>query len=109
MCSSFLICMVCGLCLHIQFPVDMCTISVLYGTCACIFNSPKMCAQVLCPSFLICMFCAYTFNSCRICARNFYFHLLVYFRDVRSTEDAEGLTREYNLAEKHIGGGSNLP
>ena len=33
------------LCLHIQFPPDMCTISVL---CAWMFNSLGICAQVLC-------------------------------------------------------------
>ena len=41
-------CIVWDLCLHVQFPGDMCTISVLYGNCACIFNSQGICAQVMC-------------------------------------------------------------
>ena len=37
------------------------------------------------------------FNSHRICAQIWYSNLLNYFLDERSTKDAEGLTREYDL------------
>ena len=49
------------------------------------------------------------FNSRRICVRILYSDLLEYFWDERYTENAEGLTKEYNLAEKCINGGSDLP
>ena len=62
--------LVCDLCLHIQFPWDMCTISILYRIYAYIFNSRKICAWILCSSFLTCLrFRACMFNSHRICAR----------------------------------------
>ena len=45
-------------------------ISDLYKVCAYIFNSRRICAQVLCSFFLTCIgFCAYMFNSQRICAQ----------------------------------------
>ena len=48
------------LCLHIQFLEDMFTSSIffssdLYGIYACIFNSRRICAQVLYSSLLHCM------------------------------------------------------
>ena len=58
------------MCLHVQLPKDMCMNSDLYGIYACIFNSRRICAQVLCSSFLTCMgFRACMFNSSRIYAR----------------------------------------
>ena len=35
-------------CLHVQFSEDMCTNYDLYRICACIFNSWRICALVLC-------------------------------------------------------------
>jgi len=48
----FLFWFIWDLCLHIQFLEDMCTSSVffsskLYRICACIFNSRRICAQVV--------------------------------------------------------------
>ena len=64
------VCEICMICLHVQLSKDMCTNSVLYGICAYIFNSWRICAQVLCTSFLTCMgFRACMFNSWRICAQ----------------------------------------
>ena len=61
------VCEICTICLHVQLSKDMCTNSVLYGICAYIFNSRRICAQVLCTSFLTCMgFHACMFNSWRI-------------------------------------------
>ena len=60
---------ICIMCLHVQFPEDMCKNFNLYRICACIFNSWRICAQVLCSSFLTCMgFRVCMFNSHRICA-----------------------------------------
>ena len=61
-----------GLCLPIQFSEDMCTNFVFlssdqYGICAYIFNSRRICAQVLCCSNLNGI-CACIFNSWRTCA-----------------------------------------
>ena len=64
-----------GLCLHIQFPKDMFISSIffssdLYGIYACIFNSWRICAQVLYSSLLNCMGSVLAiFNSRRICAQ----------------------------------------
>ena len=60
---------ICMMCLHVQFPEDMCTNFDLYRICACIFNSWRICGQVLCSSFLTCMgFRVCMFNSRKICA-----------------------------------------
>jgi len=38
---------ICIVCLHVQLQKDMCTTSDLYRICACIFNSQRICAQLL--------------------------------------------------------------
>ena len=71
---------ICMMCLHVQFPEDMCMNFNLYRICACIFNSWRIYAQVPCSSFLTCMgFRVYIFNSRRICAQFLCFDLLDYF------------------------------
>ena len=76
---------ICIMCLHVQFPKDMCTISNLYRIHACIFNSRRICAQFL------------------------YLDLLDYFLDERSIGDVGGLIGEYNFVEKCFGDDSDLP
>ena len=80
------------------------------GFSACMFNSCRICAQVLCCSFFICMgFRACMFNSLGICARILYSNLLDYFLDERSTRDVGEHTTEYNSIEKCFGDDFNLP
>ena len=76
------------MCLHIQFPRDMCTIYVLYFFD---LHSVGM------------------FNSLSICARILYSNLLDYFLDERPMKDAEELTGEYESTKKCLGNDSNLP
>ena len=88
----------------------MCINSMLYRICACIFNSHRICVQVLCSSLLTCMgFHACMFNSYKICAQILYSDLLDYFLDERSTRDAEGFTRKCDLLRSNIGDDSDLP
>ena len=80
------------------------------GFFACMFNSCRICAQVLCCSFFICMgFRACMFNSLGICARILYSNLLDYFLDERSTRDVREHTTEYNSIKKCFGDDFNLP
>ena len=137
---------ICITCLHVQFLDDMCTtcigsvpaysiprgrctssvffLSDLYGICACIFNSRRICAWFLyCMGFVFaCSFpVGYVHDFCivwELCLHiqflgdmciSYVFWLTWLFLDERSTGDVGGLIGEYNSIEKCFGDDSDLP
>ena len=90
------------LCLHIQFPRDMCTNFGLYKVFTCIFNSRRISAQVLYSSFLIDMGFVPTYSIL-----GGYMHKFLLFL---THEEVLGVwpTWENNFANGCVGGDSDL-